>query len=176
MTAEEFLVVLDNELDDYDDVLILNHLTVDDGYLLRYTLETCNGYPHKHRKRFEIHSSSLDTLSLDEARSYASYSISCVHDERNCKRKSKMSVKRPTCMFTDDIYGLLASPVKYTPEIEKVIFNKPATIVIWKDGTKTIVKCQKGDKYDKEKGLAMCIAKKTYGNNGNYCEIFKEWI
>lgn len=75
-----------------------------------------------------------------------------------------------------EVNGLFNQPVKYAPEIEKVIFNKPATIVIWKDGTKTIVKCQKGDRYDKEKGLAMCIAKKTYGNNGNYCEIFKEWL
>lgn len=59
-------------------------------------------------------------------------------------------------------------------EIEKVIFNNPATIVFWADGTKTVVKRQKGDRYDKEKGLAMAIAKKLYGNTGKYCDIFKE--
>ena len=46
----------------------------------------------------------------------------------------------------------------------KVIFNNPATIVIWDDGTKTIVKKQKGDRYDKEKGLALCYMKKALGN------------
>lgn len=46
----------------------------------------------------------------------------------------------------------------------KVIFNNPATIVIWDDGTKTIVKRQKGDRYDKEKGLALCYMKKALGN------------
>lgn len=46
----------------------------------------------------------------------------------------------------------------------KVIFNNPATIVIWNDGTKTIVKKQKGDRYDKEKGLALCYMKKALGN------------
>ena len=48
-------------------------------------------------------------------------------------------------------------------EIEKVIFNPPATIVMWNDGTKTVVKAQEGDGWDMEKGLAMCVAKKMLG-------------
>ena len=44
---------------------------------------------------------------------------------------------------------------------KKVIFNPPATIVIWEDGTKTIVKCMEGDTYDAEKGLALCYMKKA---------------
>lgn len=46
-----------------------------------------------------------------------------------------------------------------TNPIEKVIFNDPATIVFWKDGTKTIVKCQEGAEFDPEKGLAMAISR-----------------
>ena len=60
--------------------------------------------------------------------------------------------------------------------IKKVIFNDPATIVFWIDGTKTIVKVQNNEHYDKLTGLAMCIAKKALGNKGNYYEIFKKWI
>jgi hypothetical protein len=60
--------------------------------------------------------------------------------------------------------------------IKNVIFNDPATIVIWGDGTKTVVKCQPGDTYDKEKGLALCISKKYLGNKGNFNEVFKKWI
>ena len=60
--------------------------------------------------------------------------------------------------------------------IEKVIFNNPATIVFWEDGTKTVVKRQKGDRWNKEKGLAMAIAKKLYGNTGKYCDILKEHL
>ena len=63
-----------------------------------------------------------------------------------------------------------------TPDIEKVIFNDPATIVIWKDKTKTVVKCQEGDTYSPELGLAMCIAKKYLGNKGNFNEVFKKWL
>ena len=42
--------------------------------------------------------------------------------------------------------------------IKKVIFNPPATIVFWKDGSKTVVKAQNAE-YDPEKGLAMAIAR-----------------
>lgn len=59
--------------------------------------------------------------------------------------------------------------------IKKVIFNPPATIVFWKDGTKTVVKSDKED-FDKEKGLAMAISKKALGNKGNYYNEIKKWI
>lgn len=58
------------------------------------------------------------------------------------------------------------------PEIDKVIFNDPATIVIWKDKTKTVVKCH-NEPYDLEKGLAMCIAKKVLGEK--FHSTFREW-
>ena len=64
---------------------------------------------------------------------------------------------------------------KVLPDIVNVIYNKPATIVFWADGTKTVVKCQPGDKWSKEVGLAMAIVKKTYGNTGNYNNIFNQW-
>lgn len=59
--------------------------------------------------------------------------------------------------------------------IEKVIFNDPATIVFWSDGSKTIVKAT-DEPFDKEKGLAMAISKKHFGNTGRYFEEFKKWI
>ena len=62
------------------------------------------------------------------------------------------------------------------PEIKDVIFNEPATIILWADGTKTVVKCQEGEGYDPEKGMAMAISKKALGNKGNYCEVFKKWL
>lgn len=58
--------------------------------------------------------------------------------------------------------------------ISNVIFNDPATIVFWEDGTKTVVKAN-NEKFDKEKGLAMCICKKACGNKGNFNEVFKKW-
>lgn len=62
------------------------------------------------------------------------------------------------------------------PEIEKVIFNDPATVVIWADGSKTVVKCQEGDTFDKRIGLAMAICKKFFGNRSRYNDVFKKWV
>ena len=71
---------------------------------------------------------------------------------------------------------IFKEPIKAIPSIKKVIFNEPATIVFWEDGSKTVVKCQDGDIYDQEKGLAMAISKKALGNKGNYCNEFKKWL
>lgn len=61
------------------------------------------------------------------------------------------------------------------PKIKDVIYNRPATIVFWEDGTKTVVKC-KNEKFDPEKGLVMAFSKKILGNKGNYYNIFKKWL
>ena len=60
------------------------------------------------------------------------------------------------------------------PEIKDVIFNDPATIVFWEDGTKTVVKAT-DEAFDPEKGMAMAIVKKVYGNKGNYFNKIKKW-
>ena len=60
--------------------------------------------------------------------------------------------------------------------IKDVIFNPPATIVLWADGTKTVVKTQNGDEFDPEKGLAMAISKKALGNQGNYYNVFDKYV
>lgn len=58
-------------------------------------------------------------------------------------------------------------PISYSPSFlkyKKVIYHNPATIVLWEDGTKTVVKCDPKDTYDPEKGLALCFMKKALGN------------
>lgn len=62
------------------------------------------------------------------------------------------------------------------PLIKRVIFNEPATIVLWGDNTKTVVKCQKGDIYDPEKGLYACIVKKVLGNKSNFNNVINKWV
>ena len=59
-----------------------------------------------------------------------------------------------------------------TYDIKRVIFSNPATIIIWKDGTKTIVKCHEGDTYDALKGVALCYMKKVCGSK--FHKIMKE--
>lgn len=58
-----------------------------------------------------------------------------------------------------------------TTEIKRVIFSDPATIVFWADGSKTVVKAHNED-YDPEKGLAMAVCKRLYGDK--YHRVFKD--
>lgn len=76
------------------------------------------------------------------------------------KSKSKNDISKPKMT-----YGC--------PCIKKVIFNDPATIVIWDDGTKTVVKCSEGDTYSEWSGLAFCICKKLMGDE--FHKVFKHW-
>lgn len=48
---------------------------------------------------------------------------------------------------------------------KKIIFNGPCTIILWADGTKTIAKLYEDiDKFDPEKGVAICFMKKMLGH------------
>lgn len=44
-------------------------------------------------------------------------------------------------------------------DIEKIIFNKPATVVILKTGQKGVAKVQPGDKWNRELGFWVAYAK-----------------
>lgn len=50
-------------------------------------------------------------------------------------------------------------------KVKKVIHNNPATIVIFSDGSKEVVKVHKDDKYDKDIGVLLCIAKRQLGKD-----------
>ena len=89
------------------------------------------------------------------------------------ERRNEMPVEGASYF---DYSNLFIVKTRSIPAIKNVIFNEPATIVFWEDGSKTVVKCQDGDIYDSEKGLAMAISKKALGNHGNYCNEFKEWL
>ncbi len=61
------------------------------------------------------------------------------------------------------------------PGIKKVIFNNPATIIIWEDNTKTVVKLMDGDCWDPEKGFIMAYMKKLLGVEKLRKDI-KKWV
>lgn len=61
------------------------------------------------------------------------------------------------------------------PEIDKVIFHAPATVIIFKDRTKSVVKCSEHDEYDPEKGFAMALLKHILGKK-KYKTVFKKYV
>lgn len=85
-------------------------------------------------------------------------------DECACGKQDHMSYGLRAADFYIDVFGTSKEDTKmntkkavYYP-IKKVIFNPPATIVFWENGSKTVVKAQ-GDVFDPEKGLAMAISR-----------------
>lgn len=60
--------------------------------------------------------------------------------------------------------------------IDHVLFNNPWTIIFWKSGQVTRVKCQAGDTYDKEKGFAIALLKGIFDNTNYFNTIFKKWV
>lgn len=89
-----------------------------------------------------------------------------------------MSMMKEPCELLAEMFEPFSSKaitIRFEkPIMQKVIFNEPATIVIWDDGTKTVVKCGERDVYDPEKGLALCFMKKMLGNTGRYYETVKK--
>ena len=73
--------------------------------------------------------------------------------------------------MTNMYHGRSNGKQSYFTKIKRVIFSDPATIVFWEDGTKTVVKAH-NEKFDPEKGLAMAVCKRVYGDK--YHRIFKD--
>ena len=60
------------------------------------------------------------------------------------------------------------------PEVDRVIFSPPATIVFWKDGSKTVVKTSPDEEYVEEWGFAACVMKKLFGTRSKYMKMVKK--
>lgn len=72
------------------------------------------------------------------------------------------------------ILRLYSTRIESMTGIKKVIFNGPATIVIWMNGEKTVVKCAEGDINSKFSGLAIAICKHMYGVD--FKKIFNHFV
>lgn len=72
---------------------------------------------------------------------------------------------------------LVEMPQKLIDKVKNVYFNeeKRTTVVVWNDGVKTKVKCGPGDTYNREAGLALCVMKRAFGNDGSYNELLKKY-
>jgi len=55
-----------------------------------------------------------------------------------------------------------------------VIYNGVTTVAIFKDGTRVISRPQTGEKFDKETGLAMCMAKRAAGGRSAFLRLVEK--
>lgn len=60
-------------------------------------------------------------------------------------------------------------------DVKKIIFSGPKTIVLWTDGTKTIVSMSKDElRFDPEAAFCAAYTKKMFGSNSKIKRIIKE--
>lgn len=97
----------------------------------------------------------------------------------------RKSYDDPDCLR--DWYRYIASSIYSIPKkeeimktvptyaVKKIIYNPPATIVFWEDGSKTVVKCSQYDEYDPYFGFLAALAKKVYGNPSRVRKIVDKW-
>lgn len=92
-------------------------------------------------------------------------------EPRKCRDDSLIPSSVAKAMINRS-YGIPHNPF----EIKTVHFSGPCTVVMWADGTKTVVRCNKDDFYTSETGLAMAIAKRAYGNGNKARKVFEKWL
>lgn len=104
----------------------------------------------------------------------------CECKESNCHKEDNTKIDNKN--YIDQLLGkVYANNARNSIDsliknIAKVIFHDPATVIYWKNGDKTVVKCGKNDIFDPEKGLIFAIMKYIYGNENDYYMILKKYI
>lgn len=64
--------------------------------------------------------------------------------------------------------------ILFMPEPQKIFFRNPTTIVFWKDGTVTSVRCSKDDVFTEFGGYTAALAKKMYGNHSDIAHAIEK--
>ena len=93
------------------------------------------------------------------------------------ERRNTMPPKygNTAAFYFDEFIGLdRGHGVQRVPHIDHVIFNGPATIVFWKDGTKTVVKLNEEYVDDRRKAILYAFIRKIYGEGRPYHDIIIE--
>lgn len=125
-------------------------------------IDEYKGYTSDGVFRFSSH--QIEILDTD-----SDYPMSITYDNRNFYKA-----------IVNTFYGRRNSKeetMKTVPTyaVKKIIYNPPATIVFWEDGSKTVVKCSKDDEYSPYFGFLAALAKKVYGNPSRVRKIVDKW-
>ena len=111
-----------------------------------------------------------------------------IGDTKSPTGKVKLIYEEPEIKTNRDLYGYSFQKVIYdefigldrgngfkrVPHIDHVKFNGPATIVFWKDGTKTVVKYDGEGFKDYRKAILYAFIRKIYGEGRPYHDILNE--
>lgn len=102
--------------------------------------------------------------------------------------KDKIGVQIDGCRNPESEYGLFwfgeqwlavipnfSFNVDVDDAIKQIIYSGPKTIILWADGTKTIVSCGILDEFDPYAGFCAAVAKKLFGSTSKVKKIIKSY-
>lgn len=98
--------------------------------------------------------------TMDNGKGYVGFTISPLDGSRQL---TKVIENKPSCTCTCKSNSLRFKDIM--DDIDSVIFNDPATIVTFKDGSKVCVKACEKDTFTKEAGLMYALVKRLYAND-----------
>lgn len=139
------------------------------AYVIHYIFGDLIGYPTTALLREEGDISGgfiepLEALELVEPDTGI-----CEKEELRKEILSNMKFPRDIADYcvNDVLMTMKAAETKnfYSLNVSKIIFNPPATIVFWEDGTKTVVECAAEDEFSEYYGFLAALGKKVYENN-----------
>nr|DAM62941.1 MAG TPA: Mor transcription activator family [Caudoviricetes sp.] len=85
------------------------------------------------------------------------YGLESMKEDKIVEKKGHLITKKDCNDFLFRYVGFMS------PDVVRVIFNPPATIVFWMDGSKTVVKCAKGEKFDPYTGFCYAYTERYFG-------------
>lgn len=125
---------------------------------------TAKQVPEEFLAKFDRRLGTVNEVKIPDIRSYNIWNSNKTSkemtdmDEYLKKLFLNMSVRPNEISPRQDVSVFAAiTPVK-------IVFNNPATVVFWKDGTKTVVKRQKGTPFNKYYGYLAALGKKLHGS------------
>ncbi len=140
----------------------------------------CSGFRANWLKPQTIRMPESVTVNTD-IRASGPPEIDVAHDFLN-RIEEEIRLKKCTC---ECVKGGKVPPVdklqvreyyRYIPDwlqVDRVIFHNPATIVFWKNGEKTVVKCAENETYNEYAGFCAAVAKQVFRTNSTVNRIVR---
>lgn len=71
------------------------------------------------------------------------------------------------------VNDIVKTAINDTFAVKRIHKSGPVTVVIWNDGTKTVVRCAEGSKDDPYAAFCAAVTKRIYGSNSKINKMLK---
>lgn len=115
---------------------------------------------------------------LSAPMTYFEEKINNIISDMDAERKEERLLRKLNTIALNTIYGISSVKGNQTavPFVKKIIFSGPATVVLWDDGSKTVVKCSEDDQFDPYAAVAQAYTKKIFRTNNQFKKMVDKFL